>query len=150
LHYLPTFNETLQKNSLHDYKNTTRCGYSTTTIATTKWPIYCFASKNFSFETTCQNSMKLERKLPCMTLYTNITKCGYLTTTTATKWLIYCFALKNFSFETTCQKFNETLQKAFLHDYKKYLWLFNNNNNKMADLTFSLLKKSLKQLAKIQ
>ena len=74
------------------YKNTTR-GHDWLTTTTTKWLTSCFTLKNIS-ETTSQNSMKLYRKLPWVTLYKNTTRGHAWSTTTATKWLTSCFALK--------------------------------------------------------
>ena len=100
------------------YVNTTRHRNWTTT--TTKWPTYCLALKNISFETTRPNSMKPYRKLSWVTFYKNTRGYNWSTTTTTTIWPTSFFALKKHLLWNYQARFTETLQEVSLHDSLAY------------------------------
>ena len=127
------------------YENT-RCANLKTT--TTKWPIY------FSFALPANIQWNFTEKfLAWLQKYNKVWLFNNNNSNNKMADLLFCF--KKLLLWNYLPKFNETWEKASLHDplhkYNK-VWLFNNNNsNKMADLLFCFKKLLLwNYLPKIQ
>ena len=115
------------------YENTRCANLKTTT--TTKWPIY------FSFALPANIQWNFTEKfLAWLQKYNKVWLFNNNNNNSNNKMADLLFCFKKLLLWNHLPKFNETWEKASLHDpLQKYnkVWLFNNNNsNKMADLLF--------------